>query len=259
MTCKVLLLAAFQGVAEFLPISSSGHLAIAERLLGVDNPGSGLELLLHFGTLLAVLAFYRRRIVQIVLGLASGTREAWRQAGLLLLGCLPAIVAYSLFKDFFKRCEGARVPFIGAMLLVTGAILVSTRWARKRGDGEVGVPSALIVGLAQAAALLPGISRSGATMSVARHLGVDGRAAADYSFLMSAVLLTGASLLAAVKGGDTASPGGIGTATAAMAVVVSAVVGYFSLRLLIGALSGRRLWMFGIYCLVAGAGAVLLG
>jgi undecaprenyl-diphosphatase len=253
MTFKILLLAAFQGVAEFLPISSSGHLAIAEKLLGVDSPGSGMELLLHFGTLLAVLAFYRRRVALLLLGLALGVREAWRQTGLLLLGCIPAVAAYAMFKGFFERCEGRGVPFIGAMLVATGALLVSTRWARKGSKGEVGVLEALLVGLAQAAALLPGISRSGSTIATARHLGVEGRAAADYSFLMSAVLLTGASLQAAVKGGGAADLGGICAGTAILAVAVSAVVGYYSLRMLIGVLAGRRFWMFGLYCLVAGA------
>lgn len=253
MTLKVLLLAAFQGVAEFLPISSSGHLAIAERLLGVDCPGHGLELLLHFGTLLAVLAFYRRRVALLLLGLALGVREAWRQTGLLVLGCIPAVAAYALFKGFFERCEKGGVPLIGAMLMVTGAAIISTRWARKGRKGEVRVPEAIVVGLAQAAALLPGISRSGSTIAAARHMGVEGRAAADYSFLMSAVLLIGASLQAAVKGGATADLGGICAGTAILAVAVSAVVGYYSLRLLIVVLSGRRFWLFGIYCLVAGA------
>lgn len=255
-TFEIAALAAFQGVAEFLPISSSGHLAIAERWLGVDNPGSGLELLLHFGTLLAVIAFYRRRIALLALGLLLGVREAWRQTGLLLLGCLPAIAAYALFKDFFDRCAGRGVAFVGAMLLATGAVLLSTRWAQKGRKGDVGVAEALVVGLAQAVALLPGISRSGSTIAAARHLGVEGRPAADYSFLMSAVLLSGASLLAAVKDG-AAFLDGIGAWTAALAVAVSAVVGYFSLRLLIGVLSGRRFWVFGIYCFAAGVAAIV--
>ena len=259
MTAKVLLLAAFQGIAEFLPISSSGHLAIAERWMGIDSPGNGLELLLHFGTLLAVLAFYRKRVALLVAGMLLFVREAWRQVGLLVLGCIPVVAGYAIFKDFFHKCMDKGLSFTGAMLIVTGVILISTHWARKGRKGEAGFVEALLIGLAQVATLLPGISRSGTTIATARHLGVEGRPAADFSFLMSLVLLTGASLLAVVKGGEETSLEGIGFWTAILAMAVSAVVGYFALKMLIKVLSGPRFWLFGFYCLAAGILALIHG
>ena len=257
MASKVLLLALLQGVAEFLPISSSGHLAIAGRWLGLDSPGAGLALLLHLGTLLSVVAFYRRRLARLAAGLVLGVRASWRQAGAIVLGCTPVAAAYALFGDNVKRCLDKGHPFMGAMLIVTGAVLLSTRLARKGRNGEMSPARALLVGAAQAFALLPGISRSGMTISAARHLGVERREAADFSFIMSIPLLAGAALMPLAKG-QGLDLGGVSPALAVAAAALSAVTGYFSLRLLIGILSGPRFWIFGLYCVAAGALALIL-
>ena len=256
---SLLALAVLQGVAEFLPISSSGHLALVKRWLDIPGDGNGLEMMLHFGTLLAVLAFYRHRLVRLLAGIARLESSAWRQGVALVAGCLPAVAAYVLFDDAVDRCLGKGAAFTGAMLLVTGAVLISTCWAREGRANEVGVGRALLIGLAQAAALLPGISRSGATISAARHLGVERREAADFSFLMSAVLLSGKLALSVVKGDLGAGLDGVGAGPAAVAAGVSAIVGYVSLRWLIRVLSGRHFWCFGLYCLLAGMVLVLLG
>lgn len=255
---SLLALAVLQGVAEFLPISSSGHLALVKRWLDIPGDGSGLEMMLHFGTLLAVLAFYRHRLARLVAGMARLESSAWRQAVALVAGCLPAVVAYVLFDDAVDRCLG-NAAFMGAMLLVTGVVLVSTRWVQEGRVKEVGLGRALLIGLAQATALLPGISRSGTTITAARHLGVERREAADFSFLMSAVLLSGDLALSVVKGDLGTGLDGVGTGPAVVASGVSAVVGYISLRWLIRVLSGRHFWCFGFYCLLAGLALILLG
>lgn len=252
---KIAALAFFQGIAEFLPISSSGHLAAIQRLLGVEKPGNSLELLLHLGTLLAVAVFYRRRIARLGAGMARRERAAWREALALFLSCIPAGLCYVFFKDGIDALldNGARLT--GATLLVTGAILISTRFMRPGRLAEVRPLRALVVGLAQAAALLPGISRSGSTMAMARFLGVESREAADFSFMMTLPIMAGAAAMRLASDGAAAFSG-IGARTALAAFAISAVTGYFALRFMIKILGGPRLWLFGLYCLAAGAVAL---
>ncbi|MBR3085785.1 MAG: undecaprenyl-diphosphate phosphatase [Kiritimatiellae bacterium] len=254
-TLKIAALAIFQGIAEFLPISSSGHLAIAERLMGVDNPGKSLELLLHLGTLLAVVVFYRRRLARLALGVVRREGASLREAAAIVASCIPAGVCYCLFGDFIESSLDGGMRFIGAMLLVTGCILLSTRFMPQGRVGRVGLGRAAAIGLAQAVALLPGISRSGATMSAGRLLGVDSREAADFSFLMTIPILLGAAVLEVASDG-LAPLAALGVGHSALAFVLSAATGYIAIRYLIGILGGGKLWLFGLYCFAAGLVAI---
>lgn len=251
-TLHIVALAILQGVTEFLPVSSSGHLAIAQRCLKMDAPGNTLEILLHFGTFLAVLWFYRTRIALLLSGVARGDRQARRYAISVAVGCIPAVVAYFCFKDFFEACFDKGLAFTGSMLVITGIVLLSLKLVKKSESGEIGIWRAFLVGLAQAMALLPGISRSGSTIAAARHLGVDAKESADFSFMMTLPLLLGASVTPFLSHGSKALSD-IGAVTALIAVAVSAVTGYVSLKFLIKILGGGRFWLFGLYCLAAGA------
>jgi len=255
-TLKIAALAIFQGIAEFLPISSSGHLAIAERLLGVDNPGKSLELLLHLGTLLAILVFYRRRLAGLALGVFRRERESLREAAAIVVSCIPAGIGYRLFDDFIESSLEGGLCFIGSMLVVTGFILLSTRFMRQGRVGRVGVGRAVVIGLAQTVALLPGISRSGSTMATGRLLGVDSREAADFSFLMTIPVLLGATVLE-VASGDLAPLATLGVGHSLLAFALSAVTGYMAIRSLIGVLGGGKLWLFSLYCFAAGLVAMI--
>ncbi|MBR1921710.1 MAG: undecaprenyl-diphosphate phosphatase, partial [Kiritimatiellae bacterium] len=156
----VTILAVLQGVAEFLPISSSGHLVIGQHLLGVDEPGVRLEVMLHLGTLVSICAFYWRTLWRIVVGFE------WRYVLKIVLSALPAVVVYFGFKDFIDgMLENAKM--VGALLMFTGAVLIGTRYL-PRGSREVCWRRALLMGLGQAVALLPGVSRSGMTLASAR-------------------------------------------------------------------------------------------
>lgn len=256
-TLKLLLLAVIQGATEFLPISSSGHLVIAQRLFDVNGPGNAIEIILHFGTLLAVVWFYRLRLALLLAGLARGSRASWIFLVSIVVATLPAITAYAIFRDFFENCFDKGVSFTGAMLLITGLVLLSLRFARGGGAKDVGLWRAVVVGVAQAIAMIPGISRSGSTIAAARHLGIDARESADFSFIMSLPVLAGAMVLELADGG-MAEVRGIGFPSVICAVAVSAVSGYFALRFIIRTLSGNHFWMFGLYCLIAGAIALLL-
>ena len=249
----VTVLAILQGVAEFLPISSSGHLVILQHILEVpEDIRMKLEVFLHAGTLIAVFAFYCRRIGAIVKGLVArenGARSAsWTYVGKLAVSALPAVVVYFVFKHNIEDLvKNARM--VGALLMFTGAVLVGTRYL-PRGERPVCFLRALAMGIGQAIALLPGVSRSGMTLAVARGGRVGPSEAAEFSFLMSAPLIMGGVALEFVKG--EVSTGNLSWGVLIWGVVLSAVVGYFSLALLLRALKGRWFWLFGPYCIVAG-------
>ncbi len=263
---KVLFLAVLQGVAEFLPISSSGHLVVAQHLLNVDEPGMRLDICLHVGTLASIFAFYAPTVWRLLGGCfmprvdPARRRESWLYALKLVLSAVPAVVVYFLFSDQIKGLfENARM--VGALLMFTGAVLVGTRYLPS-GNRDVDFLRAILMGLGQAVALLPGVSRSGMTIASARGGRVDPEKSAEFSFLMSAPLILGGLALELKKAFfDTAAvnPGteqfSWGVLVAGMAV--SAVVGYFSLKLLVRTLKGSLFWLFGPYCIVVGLATLI--
>jgi len=244
---NVTLLALLQGVAEFLPISSSGHLVIGQHLLGVKEAGLQLDVFLHGGTLLSVFMFYRRTILRIL------TERDWAFVGKILLSALPAVLVYFVFrKKIDALFENAKM--VGALLMFTGAVLAGTRLLPK-GDQSVSFLRALWMGAMQAVALLPGVSRSGMTLAAARSGKVDAERAAEFSFLMSAPLIMGGVLLEILKmcrGTEAVTQEGMGWGLLIWGALFATVVGYLSLILLIKALKGRWFWLFGPYCFIAG-------
>ena len=243
---NVTILAVLQGVAEFLPISSSGHLVIGQHLLGMNPPGMRLEVFLHVGTLASMLG-------GLFAADAARRREAWEYVAKIILSALPAVIIYFSFKksidDLF---ENARM--VGALLMFTGAVLAGTRFL-PRGHRPVGFLRALLMGCGQAVAILPGVSRSGMTLASARAGRVAPEAAAEFSFLMSAPLIAGDALLhiwKAIKATPEELVGEPSWGVVAWGAVLAAVVGYFSLALLLRALRGRGFWLFGPYCFTAG-------
>ena len=250
---EVVILAVLQGVAEFLPISSSGHLVIGQHLLGLDEPGLRLDIGLHMGTLVSVCVFYWRTIWRIV------RRCEWQYAAKIVLSAVPAAVIYFCFKDFVEGFYD-NVRMVGALLMFTGAVLVGTRYI-PRGHADVGYGRAFLMGLGQALAILPGVSRSGTTLACARACGVDPEKSAEFSFLMSAPLIAGGTLLEilkSVKGVEPAAEACVSWGAVAVGAAVAAVVGYFSLAILLKVLKGRWFWLFGPYCFVAGLLTLLL-
>jgi len=256
---QVLVLAVLQGVAEFLPISSSGHLVIGQHLLGLDAPGMRLDICLHVGTLVSIAVFYFATISRLLGGCflpsagAERRRESWLYAFKIAVSALPAVVVYFCFSRQIEGLfENARM--VGALLMFTGAVLVGTRYL-PRGNRDVSLLRAVLMGLGQAVALLPGVSRSGMTLASARGGRVDPEQSAEFSFIMSAPLILGALLLELRKafcGGGADAAGELHWGLLAFGTAVSAVVGYFSLKLLVRSLKGRWFWLFGPYCFVAG-------
>ncbi len=254
---KILFLAVLQGVAEFLPISSSGHLALVGNLINLGNIMPRVEAILHFGTLMSLIAYYWRTILAIIRCMIAGKREGWISAGMIVAGCIPAIIVYLLFGDAIEAALGESPRTIGCLLVVTGLILLSLRLHEGKGNGKITWFRAVAIGVAQAFALFPGISRSGSTIVCARHLGVSPKNAVDYSFLMSLPLVFGATLMAFIHPGETIS-GEPGWGILFLAAIVAGVVGYFAIQLLMRVISGPKFWYFGFYCIAAGLLTLIL-
>lgn len=240
---NITILAVLQGVSEFLPISSSGHLVILQHLMEVpESLRLKLEVYLHAGTLLSIFVFYWRTVWRILV------ERDWRYVLKIVLSALPAVAVYFIFKDEIEAMV-SNARMVGALLMFTGAVLIGTRYL-PRGEKPVTFLRAILMGLGQALALLPGVSRSGMTIASARGGRVDAAAAAEFSFLMSAPLIMGGVALELMKssqGGCEMSQGVLLWGT-----ILAAAVGYFSLVLLLKALKGRWFWAFGPYCLVVG-------
>lgn len=247
---NVIILAILQGVAEFLPISSSGHLVIGRTFLGLEEAGVRLDLMLHVGTLVSICLFYRQTIIRII------RNFEWSYMLKIIVSAIPAVIVYALFKNPIKGLF-ANVQMVGALLMFTGAVLVGTRYL-PNGSKGISFFRAALMGCGQALALLPGISRSGMTLVSARAGKVSPELAAEFSFLMSAPLILGGMLLDLLEGDGGASAAcGVGWLELIIGAVISAVVGYLALVLLVRALKGRWFWLFGPYCLAAGLGTLV--
>ena len=250
---EVLVLSVLQGVAEFLPISSSGHLVLGRRLLGLGDVGMRLDVFLHVGTLLSIFCFYFAVIRRIV------CRCEWPYVAKIVVSAIPAGLVGVLFKDELEQAF-ASPRMVSFALIFTGLVLTVTRFLPK-GDREVSFGRALAMGFAQAVAILPGVSRSGMTLAAARATKVDAEKSAEFSFLMSAPPIAGAALLEtlkALKATATAPVQEVSWGLCAIGAVVAAVVGFFALKLLVSSLKGRWFWLFGPYCLIVGLAGALL-
>lgn len=220
---EAIVLGVIQGLTEFLPVSSSGHLVMAQALLGVPQPGVFLEVILHVATMLSVAVVYRARLAGLAVGAARRDPDALRYIGLLALATAPVAVVGLLFRRPIEAAFDA--PAItGVMLLVTGAILWTTRWAvRTAAQDAVTVRHALAMGILQVLALLPGISRSGSTIAAGLWTGLRGERAAEFSFLMSLIAIGGAAVLQATDLSDAPAISGPLVAGFAAALVAGIV------------------------------------
>jgi len=241
-----------QGLTEFLPISSSGHLVLVPALLGQDPPDLATSAMLHLGTLLAVLAYFRREVVEVF----TFTDKGKRLLLLVLIGTIPAgVLGLTLESQFDWLNE--RPTAVALALFLTGIVLFSTRWLH-RGDkvvADASIRDTVIMGLGQAVALIPGVSRSGATISTGLLRGFTHAEAARYSFLLGIPAIAGAGLL---KGMDLVDSGAGISGDILVGVAVAAVTGYAAIAFLLRLIGRTGLAPFGIYCMVAGVVALLV-
>lgn len=241
-----------QGLTEFLPVSSSGHLVLAGALLDVELPGVVFEVVVHVGTLVAVLWAYRTRILALGRGLLGGERRSFEYVSLLALASVPAGLVGFFGRDMVEAVF-ARPVIAAAMLIVTGGMVWTVRYTRpeaRQRRPEAG--QAIWVGCAQALALLPGISRSGATVATGMWRGVEGVRMAEFSFLMSVPAIGGAALLQVGEvGSATADLGLVSLGTGFLTALVAGVV---AIRVFVRTLRRGSFQAFAFYCWAAGGG-----
>ncbi len=266
---KAIVLGIVQGLTEFIPVSSSAHLVITPWLLGWAPQSLFYDLVLHWGTLVAVFAVFWRDFWAITVAVLRSfvTRSLAdpdaRLGWLIVIGSIPAVLAGFFFNDFFESLFAD--PFsTGRDLVITaiflaGSELLIRRAQQKRDLKQLNLGDTVVIGIAQAIALLPGISRSGSTIAAGLVRGIRRDDAARFSFLLGTPAILGAGLLQLVDVLQTDS-GAVATQVPVLLIgfVVSAITGYASIRFLLGYLRTHNLYIFAAYCLVVGVGVMIL-
>lgn len=247
-----------QGLTEFLPVSSSGHLAIAQHFLpGFSQPGLLFDVLLHAATMAAVVLYFRHDLWALLRACLPGGNGGDRRLLLMLiLASVPTAIIGLAMKDAVEQLFD-NMLVVGAMLLVTGVLLIIASRAQKIGRplDQLNRRDALLVGVAQGMAVLPGISRAGATIGCLLLRGIDAAAAARFSFLLALPAVGGAALLQ-LK--DLHQVTRVDLPAYLAGSLVAFVSGLLAIRLLLGVLQRRRLGVFAVYCLVLGTFVIAL-
>ncbi len=241
------LLGILQGITEFLPISSSGHLVLGQHLMHISTPGLTFEIALHLGSLLSILVVFRQDIMQILQTLKD--RSTQNLVMSIVIGTVPAVFVGLFLKDLVEEAFTS-ITVVAIALLVTGTVLILTRWTRPQ-SSEVGISKGLIIGIAQALAVTPGISRSGSTIATALFLGIKRAEAARFSFLLAIPAVAGAGLLTLIDLMDAGSTAAWDVAVWA-GFVSSFIVGILALKVLLKTLQSGKFHWFGAYCLAIG-------
>ena len=237
-----------QGLTEFLPVSSSGHLVLAEALAGVKTPGVFVEVALHVATLGSVLIVYGRRLWELIVGLLQGSQDRKHYIGLLIVASIPAGIIGLLFQKAIEE-RFHSLPWLGIEFIITGIILWSTRHL----GGEKTAPgwgAALGIGAGQAFAILPAISRSGSTVAAALWAGLTPAAAAEFSFLLAVPVIAAAALLDARNA--TVNIAAVGLGPLIVSCVIAFASGVFAIRFLVALLRRGRFFAFAPYCWAVG-------
>jgi len=247
-----LLLAIIQGLTEFLPVSSSGHLAATQLLWpSLSHPGLTLEVALHLGTTFAVVFYYRRLIVDLLIpsekepaSLEGLSRRAWWRY--LAMGSIPTAIIGLAAQDFIRGAF-SDLRYIAVCLGITGVVLMATRWVRGP-DHPLTASRAIAIGTAQGLGVMPGISRSGITISLALMLGIPQGQAVTFSFLLSVPAVLGAALLDARELLHGPFPPGILFVNIGFATLCSGAIGYACIGLVHRATRGSWWYRFAWYC-----------
>lgn len=261
---KPVVLGIVQGLTEFLPVSSSGHLVLGQKLFGLTEPELLFDVILHTGTLLAVVIIFHKEVIKLALETIrlpitikskKSIREAWssnqdfRMLALIILGSIPTGLIGVLFKDAFKSLFGSTLA-VGFALLFTGLLLILTIKVGQTGrlTDRFKASDALIIGAAQGLAITPGVSRSGFTICTALFLGIDRETAARYSFLLSIPAILGALILEL----RSFQPGAFGGVELTIGFIASFLSGLLALLALLKLVKQGKLHYFAFYCWLIG-------
>jgi len=243
---EAILLGLIQGLTEFLPISSSGHLVIGNYFLKIQNDNILFEVVVHLGTLVAIIFFYKNEIIKMGRGLIAKEQDSFNYLLLLITATIPAVLV-GLFLNkqiiFFYNIE-----WVSIFLLITGVILFLSKFSIEK-SSRITFLYAFIIGIAQAFAILPGISRSGFTIGVALLLGIYGKEASKFSFFMAIPVILGAVVLEVTKISDVHL---INFSNLFTGFLIAGITGYFCISWLIKIIDKSHFWKFSFYvCLMS--------
>jgi undecaprenyl-diphosphatase len=254
---QAIILGFIQGVTEWLPISSTGHLRIAERFLGLAVPLL-FDVTLHVGTLIIILLFFRKDIKIILAALVKGDfkSENGKLIPLIIVGTIPTALIGVVFNNAIETYFSNFLPIAGAFI-TCGVVLYFSKIGQERKE-NITYMEALAIGAAQGIALIPGLSRSGLTIAIALLLGIRREKAFTFSFLLSVPAVIGALGLTLYEQHETLTLAGVGLTEILVGIAVSLVVSYFALKLLWKALAGKKFYLFAFYCWLLGAVLIAL-
>jgi undecaprenyl-diphosphatase len=256
---KAIILGIIQGLTEFLPVSSSGHLVIFSELLGFKEQGIAFEVFLHLGTLVAVLIYFRKEIVQLLIApyqiwiKKDGTEENKEYLNWdiqIIIATIPAVIIGLAFKDQIEAAF-SNVFMVYFMLIITGLLMFSIPYIKQR-DNKITVKRSFLIGMAQAFAILPGISRSGSTIFTGVIQGIKSETAAKFSFLMSVPVILGAVILK-TKDLLEVPPSSAEMMNLIVGTIASAIAGYFAIIWIMDFVKKGKLQWFGYYCFAIAA------
>lgn len=257
----VILLGIVEGLTEFLPVSSTGHLILASELLGYDaSIWAMFNVVIQLGAILAVVVLYWRTFWAVAMGLVKRDPASWRFLRNLVVAFIPAVVIGLALHDYIEVLLGS--PKVVAWALIAGgvAILVIERLVREqrfRGIADIPLLRVVGVGFIQCVAMIPGVSRSGATIMGALSLGVERRTAAEFSFFLAIPTMLGATALEMVKKGDQLTSAAVGWGDIALGFAISFVVAILVIKAFVGLVSRHGFGPFAWYRIIAGAAALI--
>lgn len=248
---EALILGIIQGLTEFLPVSSSGHLELGKALLNIEaSEDVTFTVVVHGATVLSTLVVFRKDILDLIKGLlAFKWNDETKYVAMMALSMLPVVYLGLMHKDQIESLFSNNVPLVGSMLLITGTLLAFTYYAKAR-EKDITFKSSFIIGLAQAVAVMPGISRSGSTIATALLLGIKREKAARFSFLMVLVPIIGANAKEVMDGGMANSQ--VDGMTLLVGFIAAFVAGVLACKIMIGLVNRGKLIYFAWYCFAVG-------
>ncbi|MBC2714720.1 MAG: undecaprenyl-diphosphate phosphatase [Desulfobacteraceae bacterium] len=270
---QAIILGGIQGLTEFFPVSSSGHLVICQQMMGLKEPILLFDISVHVGTLAAIVIYFFNDIISIFKSLVRSVSFRLRGQGgqfsnaetndikmawLIVAGSLPtAVIGFGF--HMISHVLFSSMIIVGVSLLITGGVLLGTRWINqeKESGSDLSIKQALLIGTVQGLAVIPGISRSGATISAGLFLGVNRDIAIRYSFLLSIPAILGALVLQIST--DSSGAGNVSLGIIATGLVTSLIIGYASLSVLVKMVQKGHLYFFTPYCVVLGGVVLIAG
>lgn len=259
---EAFLLGLLQGLTEFLPVSSSGHLLIAKEFFGIETQDATFEIVVHAATVLSTIVVFRKSLWNMVSDSVRFRRTPHSLLALrILVSMIPVLVVGLFFKDKVEALFSGGITFVGFMLILTSLLLILAQWMTTRRNDKahpIGYRDAFVIGIAQACAVVPGLSRSGATIAAGLCMGNYKDKVAPFSFMMVLVPVLGEAFLEILDGGFSPAVSGLSLTSLLIGFTTAFFAGLFACRFMIAIVRRVKFTWFALYCLLAGAACLIV-